>query len=100
MVHIGKRRKAAEALVDHVREAVVIVKNEKSKFDETVLGVNPKHADQMVRGAIVLPTAPGKSYAFWCSPRATKSVRPSLRAPLGRSDELVQKGARRTSTAP
>jgi len=37
----------------------------KAKFDETVdiainLGVDPKHADQMVRGAIVLPSGTGK----------------------------------------
>src|SRR6266542_6441136 len=72
MVHIGKRRKAAEALLDKgknytVAEAVAIVKNAaKSKFDETVdlavrLGVNPKHADQMVRGAIVLPHGTGQT---------------------------------------
>ena len=66
-----KRRKAAEALLDKgkkytVPEAVAIVKKgAKSKFDETVdlavrLGVNPKHADQMVRGAIVLPHGTGQ----------------------------------------
>ena len=50
-----------------LEEAVKILKeNHFAKFDETVeiavrLGVNPKHADQMVRGAIVLPHGTGRS---------------------------------------
>src|SRR5580700_7288798 len=50
-----------------VDEACAIVKKAKAaKFDETVdlairLGVNPKHADQMVRGALVLPHGTGQS---------------------------------------
>lgn len=50
-----------------VREAVDLVKQiAPAKFDETVeatikLGVNPKHADQQVRGAVVLPHGTGKS---------------------------------------
>lgn len=50
-----------------VRPAVELVKQIASaKFDETVesavkLGVNPKHADQQVRGAVVLPHGTGKS---------------------------------------
>ena len=71
MAQVGKRRKAAEALLEKgkkytVSEAVAIVKKgAKAKFDETVdlairLGVNPKHADQMVRGAIVLPHGTGQ----------------------------------------
>ena len=49
-----------------VKEAVEVVKNLKSaKFDETVelalrLGVDPRHADQMVRGSVVLPNGTGK----------------------------------------
>jgi large subunit ribosomal protein L1 len=44
---------------------VKVVENSKVKFDETVdiaikLGVNPKHADQMVRGSLVLPNGLGK----------------------------------------
>jgi large subunit ribosomal protein L1 len=48
-------------------EACALVKKAKyTKFDETVdlavrLGVNPKHADQMVRGALVLPHGTGKT---------------------------------------
>ncbi len=67
-----KRLKATEALIDRakpysVEEAMDIVKKAPAaKFDETVdlsirLGVDPKHADQMVRGAIVLPHGIGKT---------------------------------------
>jgi large subunit ribosomal protein L1 len=50
-----------------LKEAVKIIKdNAKAKFDETIeiainLGVDPKHADQMVRGVIALPHGTGKS---------------------------------------
>src|SRR5687767_4481947 len=67
-----KREKAARALFDEekaypVEEALDIVKKlPAAKFDESVdmslrLGVDPKHADQMVRGAIVLPHGIGKT---------------------------------------
>jgi len=67
-----KRLKAAREKVDRDRlygitEAIETVKEMVSvKFDETVdvavkLGVNPKHADQMVRGAVVLPHGLGKT---------------------------------------
>ena len=72
MPRIAKKRKIAVAKVDpekryKVDEAVDLVKGAAyAKFDESVdlavrLGVNPKHADQMVRGAIVLPHGTGKS---------------------------------------
>lgn len=68
----GKRLKQAAAGVDRVRlytldEAVDLVKkNATAKFDETVevairLGVDPRHADQMVRGVVSLPNGTGKS---------------------------------------
>ena len=67
-----KRLKATEALIDRtktysIEEAMEIVKKAPAaKFDESVdlslrLGVDPKHADQMVRGAIVLPHGIGKT---------------------------------------
>lgn len=67
----GKRYKAAAALVDpnkrySLEEAVSIAKKTaRTKFDETVdlavnLGVDPKQADQMVRGTVVLPHGTGK----------------------------------------
>src|SRR5262249_60468618 len=72
MAVMTKRFKAAEALVDRsktysVEEAVdIVAKSPGAKFDESVdvslrLGVDPKHADQMVRGAIVLPHGIGKT---------------------------------------
>jgi large subunit ribosomal protein L1 len=67
----GKKFKAAAALVDRtkmysVEEAVGLAKKTaRTKFDETVdlavnLGVDPKQADQMVRGTVVLPHGTGK----------------------------------------
>ena len=72
MAVMTKREKAARALYDEekpypVEEALEIVKKlPGAKFDESVdmslrLGVDPKHADQMVRGAIVLPHGIGKA---------------------------------------
>src|SRR4029077_11878200 len=68
----GKKFAAASAhiAVDRVysiEEAIPLVQKVKfAKFDETVdmslrLGVDPKHADQMVRGTVVLPHGLGKS---------------------------------------
>src|ERR1041384_6322849 len=67
----GKKYKAAAAQVADrpysVEEAVPLIQKVKyTKFDETVelslrLGVDPKHADQMVRGTVVLPHGLGKS---------------------------------------
>ncbi|MGH6913508.1 MAG: 50S ribosomal protein L1 [Geminicoccales bacterium] len=68
----GKRLRAAEANVDRVKaygldEAVALVKrNAGAKFDESVeialnLGVDPRHADQMVRGTVDLPHGTGKA---------------------------------------
>jgi large subunit ribosomal protein L1 len=56
-----------EAPVDNTTEAVRLVKEAAfAKFDETVevavrLGVDPRHADQIVRGTVVLPHGTGKS---------------------------------------
>ena len=68
----GKRTKAANESVDKnklysIDEAVKLVKaNATAKFDETVeiainLGVDPRHADQMVRGVIELPNGTGRA---------------------------------------
>ncbi|MEE1223880.1 MAG: 50S ribosomal protein L1 [Clostridia bacterium] len=68
----GKKYKESAKLVDRsklydVDEAMdLITKTAKAKFDETVeahikLGVDSRHADQQVRGAIVLPNGTGKS---------------------------------------
>ena len=67
----GKKYEAAAKQVEakpyQLAEAVTLVQKIKfTKFDETVevhmrLGVDPKHADQMVRGTVVLPNGLGKS---------------------------------------
>ncbi len=67
----GKQYQAAAAQVERrsyqLEEAVPLLKKIKfAKFDETVevhmrLGVDPKHADQMVRGTVVMPNGLGKS---------------------------------------
>ena len=68
----SKRREALLKIVDatkeySVDEAMATLKNLKSaKFDETVevalnLNVDPRHADQMVRGSVVLPNGTGKT---------------------------------------
>ena len=72
MAKLGKRTRAArEAFAGKdnvtVEEAVALVKgNANAKFDETVeiavnLGVDPRHADQMVRGVVSLPNGTGKT---------------------------------------
>jgi large subunit ribosomal protein L1 len=68
---MGKKFEAAKAQVEDraytLEEALPLVQKVKyAKFDETVelsirLGVDPKHADQMVRGTVVLPHGLGKS---------------------------------------
>ena len=72
MAKKGKRYTAAMGQIDRTAEysiadAVKILKdNAKAKFDETIevalnLGVDPRHADQMVRGTVSLPHGTGKS---------------------------------------
>jgi large subunit ribosomal protein L1 len=72
MPALAKRYRAAVELIDRTKaytleEATALLKRTPSaRFDETVdlvfrLGVDPKHADQMVRGAVVLPHGAGKA---------------------------------------
>jgi len=92
MAKTGKRMTAAKANVDRdnnysVSDAVKLVKeNAKVKFDETVelalnLGVDPRHADQMVRGVCKLPNGTGKS------------VRVAVFAKDAKADEAREAGA-------
>ena len=68
----GKKYQDSVKLIDHLKqydpdEAVsLVVQTGKAKFDETVeisvrLGVDPRHADQQVRGAVVLPHGTGRT---------------------------------------
>ncbi|MEH6359314.1 MAG: hypothetical protein V7761_01125, partial [Amylibacter sp.] len=72
MANLGKKTTAARAAFAgkadvSIEEAVALIKaNATAKFDETidiamVLGVDPRHADQMVRGVIALPNGTGKT---------------------------------------
>ena len=92
MAKVGKRtRSAREAFAGKadvtVEEAVSLVKsNATAKFDETVeiamnLGVDPRHADQMVRGSVNLPNGTGKT------------VRVAVFARDAKADEAREAGA-------
>ena len=81
---IGKRTKAAREGVDRdkaysISEAVKLVKERaKAKFDETIeiamnLGVDPKHADQMVRGVVTLPNGSGRTVRVGVFARGAKA---------------------------
>ena len=81
---IGKRTKATRNGIDRdktysIAEAVKMVKERaKAKFDETVevamnLGVDPKHADQMVRGVVTLPNGSGRTMRVGVFARGAKA---------------------------
>ena len=107
MAKHGKRTSAArEAFAGKnlvtVSEAVALVKdNAKAKFDETieiavVLGVDPRHADQMVRGKIALPNGTGKTMRVAVFARGDKAVEATAAGAdiVGAEDlmEIVQSG--------
>jgi len=80
----GKRLKAAYAAVDTSKsyplaDALRLIKaNSKAKFDETVemslnLGIDPRHADQMVRGLTTLPNGTGKTVRVGVFARGPKA---------------------------
>ncbi len=80
----GKRIRAAREGIDRskaypVTEAVKLVKERaKAKFNETIeiamnLGVDPKHADQMVRGVVTLPNGTGRSVRVAVFARGAKA---------------------------
>ena len=84
MAKLGKRMAAAReefaGKVDlSIKDAVALVKkNANAKFDETVdisinLGVDPRHADQMVRGTVNLPNGTGKSVRVGVFARGAKA---------------------------
>jgi len=81
---IGKRLKKAREGVDRTKlypiaEAVKMVKERAtSKFDETIeialnLGVDPRHADQMVRGVVALPNGTGRTLRVGVFARGAKA---------------------------
>lgn len=98
----SKKRAAAVGVYDRARqhtlpEGVGIVKKVASaKFDESVdmavrLGVNPRHADQMVRGALVLPHGTGRSVRVAVFARGDKEKAAlEAGADLAGGDELAK----------
>ncbi|GAK32778.1 MULTISPECIES: 50S ribosomal protein L1 [Iodidimonas] len=88
MAHLSKRMKALAGQVDRekeytIPEAIGILQSVKAtKFDETVeiamnLGVDPRHADQMVRGVVSLPHGTGKTMrvaVFAKGPKADEAL--------------------------
>ena len=81
---MSKRMKAVNANVDITKtyalaEAIALVRdNAKAKFDETIeiamnLGVDPRHADQMVRGVIGMPNGTGKTVRVGVFARGPKA---------------------------
>jgi large subunit ribosomal protein L1 len=84
MAQQGKRLKAAYAGIDREKtyaldEAVKLAKGgAKAKFDETIeismnLGIDPRHADQMVRGVVGLPHGTGKTVRIGVFARGAKA---------------------------
>ena len=100
---VGKRQKAALEGIDRTKlyplnEAVKLVKERaKAKFDETVevamnLGVDPRHADQMVRGVCQLPNGSGRSVRVAVFARAGKAEEAKAAgADLVGAEDLVEK---------
>ncbi len=102
MAKEGKRIRAARQSIDRTKqyelaEAVKLVKTSGSvKFDETVdvamnLGVDPKHADQMVRGVCNLPNGSGRTVrvaVFARGPKAEEAR--SAGADIVGAEELVE----------
>lgn len=99
----GKRYKKSAEGVDAkklytIEQAVeVISKTQKTKFDETIdvavrLGVDPKHADQMVRGSTMLPNGTGKTVRVAVIARAEKEAEAKAAgADHFGSDDLIDK---------
>ncbi len=92
MAKLTKKQKALQAAVDTTKlygvdTAIETLKaNATAKFDETIevalnLGVDPRHADQMVRGVVTLPAGTGKD------------VRVAVFARGGKADEAREAGA-------
>jgi large subunit ribosomal protein L1 len=100
---IGKRTKKAREGIDRekaysITEAVKLVKERaKAKFDETIeiamnLGVDPTHADQMVRGVVTLPNGSGRSLRVGVFARGAKAEEAKAAgADVVGAEDLVEK---------
>jgi large subunit ribosomal protein L1 len=107
MAKVAKRTQAARALFNGktnltVEDAVSLIKQAASaKFDETIeiamnLGVDPRHADQMVRGVVALPNGTGKTVRVAVFARGAKADEAKAAGAeiVGAEDlmETIQKG--------
>ena len=107
MTNLGKRMANAKEAVGRdkqyaLKEAVSLVKDTAgAKFDETVeiagnLGVDPRHADQMVRGMVSLPNGTGRSVrvAVFCKDNNVEAAKEAGADIVGGEDlaEKVQQG--------
>src|SRR6184192_1414903 len=100
---IGKRLKKAREGVDREKlyplvDAIKMVKERaKSKFDETIeiainLGVDPRHADQMVRGVVNLPNGTGRTLRVGVFARGSKAEEAKAAgADVVGAEDLVEK---------
>ena len=100
---IGKRLKKAREGVDRetlypLADAIKMVKERaKSKFDETIeiainLGVDPRHADQMVRGVVTLPNGTGRTLRVGVFARGAKAEEAKAAgADVVGAEDLVEK---------
>ena len=103
MTNLGKRTQAMRQGVDRdktypIEEAVKMVKERaKAKFDETIevamnLGVDPRHADQMVRGVVSLPNGSGRSMRVGVFARGAKAEEAKAAgADVVGAEDLVEK---------
>src|ERR1700747_3419922 len=103
MSSLGKRTKKAREGVDREKlyplpEAVKMVKDRaKAKFDETIevamnLGVDPRHADQMVRGVVNLPNGSGSTQRVAVCARGAKAEEAKAAgADIVGAEDLVEK---------
>jgi large subunit ribosomal protein L1 len=103
MAHLGKRTVVAREGVDRnklypIGDAVKMVKERaKAKFDETIevamnLGIDPRHADQMVRGVVNLPNGSGRSMRVGVFARGAKAEEAKAAgADVVGAEDLVEK---------
>src|SRR5580704_11159203 len=103
MSGLGKRTKKAREGVDREKlyplpEAVKMIKDRaKAKFDETIevamnLGVDPRHADQMVRGVVNLPNGSGRTQRVAVFARGAKAEEAKAAgADIVGAEDLVEK---------
>ena len=104
MAKVGKKYAESAALIEKGKlydpaEAVALVcKTSKAKFDETVeihvrLGVDSRHADQQVRGAIVLPNGTGKTVKTLVITKGDDKIKAALDAGADYvgAEDMVQK---------